>query len=126
MTTPLGRTVGFVHADCGDDWSEHVGLLEGPPSYARHQVMKRALWARDTLTGLMDALRPQDDSPPRPYSCRMKGIDHVFHGHTTVARAFAHHDRTWFDTGACSENRRMTVVDVDEWLDDIDRNRPFC
>lgn len=125
VTTPLGRTVGFVHADCGDDWSEHVSTLEGPPSFARHQITKRALWSRNTIMELMGALRPEDGSPSRPYSCRVTGVDHVFHGHTTVARAFAHHDRTWFDTGACFERRRMTVIDVDSWLDDIDRNSPF-
>lgn len=125
VTTPLGRTVGFVHADSLHDWNEHVRRLDDPQDPQHRWTIDFSLWSRNTITGLMNAMNPPDGGAMKPYFCRVENIDHVFHGHTTVARAFAHHDRTWMDTAACFEGGRLTVLDVDAWLDDLERNSPF-
>lgn len=124
VRTPVGRTVGFVHADCPQDWDSLIDILENPRDYRFARTVNDCLWSRNTIVELLNAVGTED-GPPRPYSCRMENIDHVFHGHTTIMRAFAHHDRTWMDTGACFPGGRLTVIDVDQWLDDIDRNSPF-
>lgn len=126
VLTPGGYDIGFVHADCGLDWNEHIASLENEELAGFHHARKHSLWSRDTIKNLFDALTPKDGNPAKPYSCRISGIDHVFHGHTTVLRPFAHHDRTWIDTAACFEGGMLTVLDVDKWLDDIERNTPFA
>lgn len=110
VRTPGGHEIGIVHADCGDDWKEHVRRLEDPQDAGHLQARKLSLWERDTIEGLYKAI--EQGSPPR---CDVSGIDHVFHGHTPVRRPFTMGNRTWIDTGVCYGDD-LTVLDVDAWL----------
>ncbi len=123
VVTPAGREVGFVHADCLHDWNQHVRFLSDRWNPRHVSTVNHSLWSRITVQQLLEAMT--HEGGPKPYSCEVENIDHVFHGHTSVKSAFAHHDRTWMDTGACFAGGSLTVIDVDAWLDDIGRNSPF-
>lgn len=123
VRTPLGRDVGIVHADCLDDWAAHVALLEDE-THPRHQDMvEMSLWRRDSIERLIADQKAGGDRAAAS-RCLVSGIDHVFHGHTPVPRAFAHDDRSWLDTGACY-GHKLTLIDIDAWLDQIDRHSPY-
>jgi len=123
VKTPIGRTVGIVHADCLDDWTQHVAILEDPAHHRHEDIVELSLWRRDTIERLIDDQRAGGERAEAS-RCLVTGIDHVFHGHTPLLRAFAHDDRSWLDTGACY-GRRLTLIDVDAWLDQIDRHSPY-
>jgi serine/threonine protein phosphatase 1 len=124
IETPAGRNVAFAHADCWIDWSEHVAALSCDQHRLHKDVKRLNLWARDTIEGLFASLKGSGGQPVT-YACSVTGVDHVFHGHTTVSRPFAHDNRTWFDTAACYPGGYLTVLDVDAWLDRVDDHRPF-
>lgn len=124
VKTPAGRDVGFAHADCWRDWDKHIAALKDPNAPLHIEAKRLNLWARNTITDLLDAAHKAEGKPVA-YNCQVSGIDHVFHGHSTVTRPFSHNNRTWFDTAACYPGGYLTVLDVDAWLDRIDEHRPF-
>lgn len=124
VTTPAGRNVGFAHADCWRDWRKHIAALKDPTAALHIEAKRLNLWSRHTITDLLKAAH-KAKGKPAAYTCQVSGIDHVFHGHSTVTRPFAHSNRTWFDTAACYPGGYLTVLDVDAWLDRIDEHRPF-
>lgn len=113
VLTPGGRRIGLVHADCGRDWDVHVSRLEDRSHRSHDKAVRLSLWDRDTVDAMDQALAAGKE--PR---CTMKGIDHVFHGHTPATRAFSCGDRSWLDSGACYGGP-LTVIDADAWLDDL-------
>lgn len=145
IVTPRARRVGFVHAQVpslpGHDW-RRLGEMLRDPSDAFHQqavvhaadtrydwqaarlaladerhsdhdnACEQALWARTQVA----LVRMGYDAPG------VDGIDHVFFGHTRTTDPLVHRNCSWIDTGAYATGR-LTVVDVDAWLDDIAERR---
>ena len=120
VQTPGGRTIGLVHADCHHDWNEHVRRLVDAWHEHHEHAVEKSLWRRDTIESLDEARN--SGMAPDQEEFRITGVDHVFHGHTPHERAFAFGDRSWLDTGACYGGA-LTVVDADEWLDDLGVHR---
>lgn len=109
LTTPHGRTVGVVHADCSKDWGRHVLVLEDHTHLRHRDVRELSLWERGSF---------KDAQIGRVEDCRVTGVDHVFHGHSPVEEVLTCANRTWVDTGACYGGK-VTILDVDRWLDDM-------
>lgn len=117
VRTPGGRTVGVVHADCGSDWHAHVTVLGDARDPGHQDAVRLSLWERFTMEDML-GMEERD----RASRCDVSGIDHVFHGHTPVMTAFACGNRSWIDTGACYGDD-ITVVDMDEWIGNVDVHR---
>ena len=114
VLTPGGRRVGFSHADCLGDWDDQIASVSGEKGRGRLQwVTDMTLMSRETIR---EAMRLHDAGLPVPDRLvTVAGIDHVFHGHTDLARPATFGNRSWIDTGACY-GRTLTVVDVDDWI----------
>jgi serine/threonine protein phosphatase 1 len=145
ISTPRGRRVGFVHAQVpsvpGHDWRRLGEMLrDGTDPFHEQAVVhaagtrydwqvarlvlsderhadhdnacEQALWARTQVT----LARMGYDAPG------VDGIDHVFFGHTRTTDPLVHRNCSWIDTGAYATGR-LTVVDVDAWLDDVAERR---
>lgn len=122
VVTPVGRRIGICHADCPSDWNWVVTTLEGEEGATRREMVRKCLWSRDQGLEIVNA-HYEGRSHESP-SGIMSGIDHVFHGHTAMWRPFIHGDRSWIDTGGAMTGR-LTVVDVDRWLDDEHLHRMY-
>jgi serine/threonine protein phosphatase 1 len=122
--TPMRNRVGFVHADCTKDWDDTISLIGHEMKSKREWAFDFCLQSRETIRDVLDEARAAGGKPIPTTRADVRGIDHVFHGHTPVVNAFSHGNRTWIDTDAC-RGGPMTVIDVDAWLDDLDRNSPF-
>jgi serine/threonine protein phosphatase 1 len=108
ITTPGGRRIGVVHADCGRDWNHHVHQLH------KVWVYDLSLWSRETIKRLMDMQAATKKDPPATFA-EVANIDHVFHGHTPIAVPFTCGNRSWIDTGAVFGGT-LTMWDVDAFL----------
>lgn len=120
LLTPGGRRIGIVHADCPADWNWVTGVLDGPDGSQRRAMVNLCLWSRDQGLEIVQAFH--EKRPSTAPTGVMTGIDHVFHGHTIMWKPFIHGDRSWIDTGGAMTGR-LTVVDVDHWLDLEDMHR---
>lgn len=145
IVTPRARRVGFVHAQVpslpGHDWRRLGDMLRSPDDPFHEQAVvhaagtrydwsearrvlsderdgdhsnacEQALWARTQVT----LVRMGYDAPG------VDGIDHVFFGHTRTTEPLVHRNCSWIDTGAYATGR-LSVVDVDAWLDDVELRR---
>lgn len=124
VTTPGGYRIGVVHADCLSSWDSHVRQLADARGIGHETCVNLSLWSRKTI---LDILQSQErlGCPPGEVSCHVSGIDHVFHGHTSLPAPFAHDNRSWIDTGAYEPEGRLTLIDADAWLDYVDMHRAF-
>lgn len=114
VETPGGRRIGIIHADCSNDWDEQVRRLSNHDHTYHEKAVHKALWRRDTI----EEMKRQADAGTFASSVedhRVRGVDHVFHGHTIVGKAFSHANRTWLDTGAY-RGAPLCIVDADRWL----------
>lgn len=104
--TPGGNKVGFVHADVStDDWQEFLRLLEAEDKH----TMSSAIWSRARI---------------RMEDATLKNIDHVFLGHTPLKEPQVNGNCSWIDTGACFTGAkwaggRLTLIDVDKWVQSV-------
>jgi serine/threonine protein phosphatase 1 len=124
VVTPGGYRIGIVHGDCGDDWGRHVELLSSPAMLGHRACVELSLWSKETALNVLQSHQRLGCGPERVW-CQVEGIDHVFHGHTPVENPFAHCNRSWIDTHAYDPAGRLTVIDADAWLDDVDMHRTF-
>lgn len=88
------------------DWSDARRILADDRDPAHGNACEQAIWARTQVT----LLRLGYDAPG------VEGIDHVFFGHTRITEPLVHRNCSWIDTGAYATGR-LSVVDVDAWLD---------
>lgn len=96
VTTPSGRKVGLVHADMpGCDWNEFLERLDTP------QVQDYAMWTRERV---YDALH---DRPLEP----IRGVDHVYFGHTPLKEPVRAANMSWIDT-CCFATGNLTVEEL--------------
>lgn len=95
LRTPAGHSVGLVHADCPDDWSEFLQKKE--PS--------DAIWGRGRF---IRATKKGED-------VTVRNIDHVFMGHNIVKSVTTKNNCTWIDLGAYDTGKLM-ILDVDQYL----------
>jgi serine/threonine protein phosphatase 1 len=92
VLVPSGRRIGLIHADLPyNDWSVIETLEEGYHS----QWTEYCLWNR---TGIEDTQE-------------IKGIDHVYFGHTPLMSVLNRGNCSWIDTGACRTGV-LTVLPV--------------
>lgn len=122
VRTPVGRDVGFVHADCPSDWSWVTRTLAGPSSRERDDMIGLCMWSRDHGLKIVESFA-ENQGIGAPTG-KVTGADHLFHGHTIFHRPFMHGDRSWLDTGAYATGL-LTMIDVDRWIDDEDKHRIF-
>ena len=112
VITPGGKRVGITHADVYRFWA----WLSGADLYD-HDLERSIV---NTLTGNRNfinvVLRCPDVDPDR---IKVLGIDHVFHGHTPVDKPLTVANRTWIDTDKGEEGGGLSVIDVDEWIDNL-------
>jgi serine/threonine protein phosphatase 1 len=104
IITPAGKKVGFVHADLPyNSWEENI----------KYPHLEAFAWSRGRIR------RWQRDKTEIPH---ITGIDHVFLGHTVTDEPVTAGNMSWIDTGACfGENRPLTVVNVDEWITNLNQ-----
>lgn len=112
ITTPYGRNVGFMHG-CVPfmDWngSRRIITDEFHPQF--RDVVTMALTDRDHALGVFDGTRGA-----------VRGIDHVFLGHTPRTEPTTTSNTTLVDT---SRNRTnpVTVLNVDQYIDLLNKER---
>jgi len=95
VTTPSGRKVGLVHADLpGTDWDEFMDRIDTP------QVRDYAQWARERVR----EARSGNLVP-------IRGVDHVYFGHTPVKQPIRAANMSWIDTG-CFATGNITVEEL--------------
>ncbi len=122
VRTPGGRDVGMTHADCPSEWAWVREVLEQPEHPQHAAMINHCIWRRSVIQGLLENAQATNGKPR--FRAQVTGVDHLFHGHTIIAQPFAHDDRSWIDTGAVARDK-LTVVDVDAWLDRIDERKIF-
>lgn len=93
-----GRKIGVVHAEVpGDRWTCWSAPLSA-------QEREQAIWGRTTL---MNVLHGQPAPPVR-------GIDHVFFGHTPLASPAHVANRFYIDTGGGYPGGQLTLLELKE------------
>lgn len=116
VKTPRGRTVGCVHADvAGTDWNDFTQRLDGLDRATKEarELEHHAMWSRDVHDALSrHALHGALDG----FDCHVRGVDHVFHGHSPAKTPIRHSNRSWIDTGACFKGGSLTFIEIDQWL----------
>ena len=96
VITPTGRKIGLVHADLpNDNWDDFMSMLGTP------QVQDYAMWTRERVNV---AKRNMHLNP-------IKGVDHVYFGHTPVKQPLHAANMSWIDTG-CFATGQITVVEL--------------
>ncbi|WP_162815031.1 metallophosphoesterase [Erythrobacter aureus] len=119
ITTPGGRRVGFVHADVPTNcWTQLEKVLTSPDHPEHDDTWAHCMWERHRIDRI-EHLRDNPESA-RPVPQPIRGIDHVFFGHTIVHQALTHQNCSFIDTGAF-RGGDLTIVDVDAWLDRLDQ-----
>lgn len=95
VTTPGGRKIGLVHADLpGTDWDEFMARIETPA------VRDYAQWTRERVRRAQrELLEP------------IRGVDHVYFGHTPVKSPLHAANMSWIDTG-CFATGIITVEEL--------------
>lgn len=112
VLTPGGHKVGVVHADCGRNWKDYLADI-AVGSKRRTATTDMSLFSRNTIRDIQQRMR--DGLKVNPGWARVKGIDHVFHGHTILPKPLTVANRSWIDTGAY-KGGPMTVLDMDKWI----------
>jgi serine/threonine protein phosphatase 1 len=100
FTSPSGRRIGIVHAAyLRDTWDNIEQTIEN--SVDRLTTPNPLLWDRNLIrsTGF-GGLEP------------VKGIDHIYCGHTPTKAPITSGNISWIDTGAFATNK-LTVIEVD-------------
>lgn len=112
VLTPGGKRVGITHADMHDDWNLLVDQC--------HDVSKER-YLINLLTGSRHIISKILNDIPWDYveGLKVAGIDHVFHGHTPVDEPLTYANRTWIDTDKGSEGGYLSVIDIDDWINNL-------
>jgi serine/threonine protein phosphatase 1 len=111
VITPAGRRVGITHADLFGHWDSIQSDL-------KNRDLERLMI--NMLVGSRDVIRcVQSKGFLFPGSVRVNGVDHIFHGHTSVDTPLTVANRTWIDTDKGSEGGNLSVIDIDAWLDKL-------
>lgn len=96
VTTNTGRSIGLVHADVfGADWDEFLSDLED------EDMQSFAMWKRARIYLALER---------RPLA-PIKGVDHVFFGHTPVDAPLHSENMSWIDT-QCYRTGEITVIEI--------------
>jgi len=96
VTTPSGRKVGLVHADLpGADWDEFVDRLD------TQSVQDYAMWARERI----------QTAKNNGHLAPIRGVDHVYFGHTPLREPVRAANMSWIDTG-CFATGKITVEEL--------------
>jgi len=112
VATPGGNSVGLVHADCGRDWDAYLASI-AIGARMRVSATDASLFSRVTIRDILTRMKEGRDV--NPGWARVKGVDHVFHGHTILPEPLTVANRSWIDTGAY-KGGPMTVIDMDAWI----------
>jgi serine/threonine protein phosphatase 1 len=128
ITTPAGRTVGIAHASVPyNNWTfcvEKLGKLQKEREYKDAHPERKDLPHLDTQI-LHDILWCREDVDrifKGGTAKTISGIEHVFFGHTpNTAGAVIHQNRSYIDTKAFSEKGHLTLIEIDPWLDFVDK-----
>lgn len=84
VMTPSGRLIGLVHANVvGDDWG-HFSAAVTTPAYRDY-----AMWSRDRFREVRRGVAISE----------IRGVDHVYFGHTPVREPMRAANMSWIDTG---------------------------
>lgn len=105
--TPGNRKIGITHGDCLNDWDAHISRL------CEQEIRNLTIWKSDSFDTLYQDKK--NNIPLDPEKVRVRGVDHVFHGHTMLAHPFTIANRSWIDTGCCMGGD-LTILDVDDFL----------
>lgn len=100
---PSGRRIGLVHAEYpGDDWAD--------AEYYANNHSEHCMWARIRYKDARDehVHRPLDGVERVP---PIKGIDHVYYGHTPLTEAITVGNQSWIDTGAVFSDGFFTIIE---------------
>jgi serine/threonine protein phosphatase 1 len=120
VLTPAGNKIGLSHADSWKDWNDMIRMVTHDSAFMRKDGMNKALWNCDTIEKIFKIYEGKEKYVPAFFD--MKNIDHVFHGHSVVQKAFCFGDHSWIDTGACMGGH-LTIIDPDKWLGEIETHR---
>jgi serine/threonine protein phosphatase 1 len=115
VITPGGHTIGITHADTGSRW-DHLAEQCRDPGLER-QLVNRLTGSREVIRTVQYDLKQGVTEFSNEF--RVWGIDHVFHGHTPVDDILTVTNRTWIDTGAFDPKGKLTVLDVDHFLNTL-------
>lgn len=101
-----GKSIGFAHAE-PKDWDTTRYIIKNlVESDITHDVTaNKLLWSRHRINNEIETT--------------LKGIDHVFLGHTVVRHPKTLGNTTYIDTGAVFSDGKMTILNIKEFLDSI-------
>ena len=101
-----GKSVGFVHAETNDWDTTRYIIRHLVESDVTHDVTaQKLLWSRHRVKNEVDTI--------------LKGIDHVFLGHTVVRHPKRLGNTTFIDTGAVFSGGKMTILNIKDYLNSI-------
>lgn len=105
-TTVDGISVGFAHAE-PRDWDTTRYLIQHlVESDVTHDVTAQTLlWSRHRIEYGINTV--------------LKGIDHIFLGHTVVKDPVTLGNTTFIDTGAVFSDGKMTILNINDYLNSI-------
>lgn len=113
VRTPGGRRVGLVHGDVpAPSWQDLVAGLLNPDPFLARKAAKACMWERTRFDRAKMAMRFGE---PDPADFVVRGIDHVFMGHSITKQPLVLGNCSWIDTGSYKHSL-VTAVDVDDWL----------
>ena len=99
VKTPSGRSIGLVHADIPlNDWSDFMSSLHDPA------LADMAQWNRERIGQARHEIGRQNMPS-------IRGIDHVYMGHTPVKEPVRAANMSWIDTG-CFATGRIHVEEL--------------
>lgn len=102
-----GKTVGFAHAETGD-WDTTRYLIKDlvESDITGNHTAQKILWSRTRIKDKNGMV--------------LKGIDHIFYGHTPVYDPVLLGNTTFMDTGAVFPGGKMTILNIKDYLKNID------
>lgn len=101
-----GLTVGFAHAEPGDwDTTKHIIRHLTEADVTHDLTVNKLIWSRHRIT--------------HSINIPLKGIDHVFLGHTVVKQPTLLGNTTYIDTGAVFTEGCMTILTIKDYLNSI-------
>jgi len=127
VATPGGNTVGCVHAQIppidlgGDrwtfDWNEFIERLtateNGEPTQAARELAADAIWERSVLKRIMPKIHYGETA--KDAGMVVRGVNHVFHGHSIMDEITTWGNTSWIDIGAYKRGN-IAFVEMDEHI----------
>lgn len=127
IKTPAGNIVGCVHAEIPPidygydqwifDWNDFIDRLNetenGQSTKAACEIAHQAIWGRTVLERVMPKIHYGQSA--KEAGMIVRGVDHVFHGHSVMDKITTWGNTSWIDIGAYKRGK-IAFVEIDEHI----------